>query len=148
MNYDIEVRTSIYRIVDGKKKAFWEDVMCWYDVTPSTLDWFANSCKAALSWYVNYPETVSEHDYYYVVYSTIIYDEFGEEMPSSVHNARLDKLDYSGVCSFQRFAIEQLQELQQHFITIRKNSGMYETKERSRLGALLGVVWSILRNKE
>jgi hypothetical protein len=140
----IKVVTEVYRVTEGYSRLYWMDDMRWYRVDQDVIDWFTGSCKAALSWFVNYPEPVASDDYFQVVYSTRITDAKGNELPGTVPKAELGPLDYKGVCDFQRFALGQLSELID-FFEARKGAPTAPTKRRSKLKTLGKLVWGAIR---
>lgn len=143
MKHTITVTTDAFKHESGAACHIWRDEMRWAGVAGHTLDWFANSCKAALSWYVNYPE-VSGESYYTVRYSTVILDEAGNECAGTVRGAELARLDYAGLVSFQRFALAQLEELLQHFECHHGKESL-PSRPRSKLRALASLLWSAVR---
>lgn len=144
MTYSIVVTTEAVHVTDRYEHTMWTDRMKWAGVDDAVVEWFAGSCKAALGWYVNYPETVADDDYYVVRYSTIITDMQGNECPGTVRDAELDRLDYAGLVSFQRFALEQLREL---LLMLEERHGRpaAPTRRRSKLGALTRLVLGAIR---
>lgn len=140
----IQVKTKVWRVRSNHRVLYWSDEMNWWGVDQETVDWFTGSCKAALSWFVNYPEPTSTDDCYEVTYSTVIEDAEGNKMAGTVPNAELGPLDYKGVCEFQRFALGQLQELIQ-FFEDRKGKVSVQTKKRSKWATLGKLAWGAIR---
>ena len=140
MRYDITVQTIVTRD-DGRP--FWRDEMQWFGVDDEVRDWLAGSCKTALFRMIGQPEVI-DGPAYTVAYRTLVVRD--GVVVSDTTLVEFPRLSYETVIDFQRFALDELREMQKMMVKKRTNSPA-STRPRNRMAALLGLLRQVSRNR-